>query len=50
MTPQVRQIIEKYINNKITNIYKLFFWDYKDNKFITDGEINCYLKRLNKNL
>lgn len=48
MTPQVREIIEKYLNNKITNIYNLLFWDYEDNKFVTDGEINCYLKRLNK--
>lgn len=47
MSPIVRTIIEKYLNNKITNIYGLLFWDYKDNKFITDGEINCYLKRLN---
>lgn len=47
MTPQVLEIIKKYINNKITNIHGLLFWDYKDNKFVTDGEINCYLKRLN---
>lgn len=47
MSPIVRSIIEKYLNTKITNIYGLIFWDYKDNKFITDGEINCYLKRLN---
>lgn len=44
---KVRKILEKYIKNKITNIYGLIFWDYDDNKFITDGEINCYLKRLN---
>ena len=47
MSPMVREIIEKYMNKKITNIYGLLFWDYEDNKFITDGEINCYLKRLN---
>lgn len=47
MSPIVRSIIEKYINTKITNFYGLLFWDYKDNKFITDGEINCYLKRIN---
>ncbi len=47
MPPIVRSIVEKYLKNKITNIYGLIFWDYKDNKFITDGEINCYLKRLN---
>ena len=44
---KVRKILEKYIKSKVTNIYGLIFWDYKDNKFITDGEINCYLKRLN---
>lgn len=48
MSNIVRKIVEKYLNMSITNIYGLLFWDYKHNKFITDGEINCYLKRLNE--
>lgn len=48
MSLEVKTILMKYANKKITNIYGLLFWDYKDNKFVTDIEINCYLKRLNK--
>lgn len=47
MSPSVRKIIEKYMHNKLNNIHGLIFWDYKNNTFVTDGEINCYLKRLN---
>lgn len=47
MTRQVREIIEHYMSKKMTNIYGLLFWDYEDNKFVTDIELNCYLKRLN---
>lgn len=49
MQPQVRQIIEKLLKQKITNIYGLLFWDYKDNSFIKYYEINSYLRRLNTN-
>lgn len=47
MKPNVRKIIKKIYSNKITNINNLLFWDYNKNFFITDGEINCYLTRLN---
>ena len=40
-------IIEEQCNKKITNIYNLLFWDYKKNTFVTPGEINSWLKRLN---
>ena len=45
---KARQLLTKQLNNKITNIYNLIFWDYEKNYFITDGEINSYLKRLCK--
>lgn len=47
MSSKVSKIIKKYLNLKINNIHNLLFWDYKKNTFITDGEINSYLKRLN---
>ena len=47
MKPNVRKIIQKLYSDKITNINNLLFWDYNRNFFITDGEINCYLSRLN---
>ena len=33
---------------QITNINKLLFWDYKNNKFISPSEVNSWLNRLNK--
>jgi len=48
LTPKVKKILSTELNNKITNIYNLIFWDYRKNKFITDGEINSYLDRLNE--
>lgn len=35
------------MNKNISNLHNLIFWDYKRNTFITDGEINSYLSRLN---
>ena len=47
MNPKVREIIQKLYSDKITNINNLLFWDYNKNFFITDGEVNSYLLRLN---
>ena len=47
MNPNVRKIIQKLYSDKITNINNLLFWDYNKNFFITDGEVNSYLLRLN---
>ena len=47
MKPNVKEIIQKIYSNKITNINNLLFWDYDKNFFITDGEVNSYLTRLN---
>lgn len=47
MNPNVREIIQKLYSDKITNINNLLFWDYNKNFFITDGEVNSYLLRLN---
>lgn len=45
---ELRKIIQKQFDKKITNIYNLIFWDYKKNTFISNGEINSWLDRLNK--
>lgn len=42
------QIIQEQLNQKITNIYGLLFWDYTDNTFVKYYEINSWLKRLNE--
>ena len=47
LSDKVRKLLKKHLNTKITNIYNLIFWDYKKNTFITDGELNSYLNRLN---
>lgn len=47
MKPNVKEIIQEIYSNKITNINNLLFWDYDKNFFITDGEVNSYLTRLN---
>lgn len=47
LTQKTRNLLLREMNNKITNIHNLLFWDYKHDTFITDGEINSYLKRLN---
>ncbi len=48
MKPCIRTIINKLLNEKITNMYNLLFWDYNDNDFIKPYEINSFLSRLNK--
>lgn len=47
LTPKVRKLLNSILKNKQFNMYNLIFWDYKRNTFITDGEINSYLDRLN---
>ena len=44
---KTKKLLESILNNKLININNLIFWDYKKNTFITDGEINLYLDRLN---
>lgn len=48
MNNNVRKLIIDLLSSKIANINNLLFWDYKKDCFITDGEINSYLLRLNK--
>lgn len=48
MTSKVRSIITNVLNNKITNINNLLFWDYNKETFIKPYEINSLLYRINK--
>ena len=48
MNNNVLQIVKKQINNNVTNIYGLLFWDYEKNTFISYSEINSWLKRINE--
>ena len=48
ITKQVEIILSEILNQKTTNIQKMLFWDYKDNKIVVPVEINSYLSRLNK--
>ena len=41
-------IIDEQCSKKLTNIYNLLFWDYEKNTFITPGEVNSWLIRINK--
>jgi len=45
---EIKQILKRQLENKVTNMYKLLFWDYQTNSFISYYEINSWLKRLNK--
>lgn len=47
MNNRVKALITKILDTKITNISNLLFWDYRRNKFITPGEINSSLQRMN---
>jgi len=48
MNEEVKQIIKEQLSSKITNMYNLIFWDYKNNTFVSYCEINSWLKRLNE--
>ncbi len=44
---EARKILLNIKKSSLKNIMNLFFWDYSKNTFITDGEINSWLSRLN---
>lgn len=44
----LKEILDEQLSSKLTNMYKLLFWDYEKNTFISPSEINSWLKRLNK--
>ena len=47
---KLKEILDNQLSKKITNIYKLIFWDYEKNTFITNTEVNSWLKRINEKL
>jgi len=44
---ELEKLLDKLLKNKLTNIYNLLFWDYNNSTFVSDKEINSWLKRLN---
>lgn len=48
ITGELKDILQRQLNKKIINIYGLLFWDYENNTFITEHEINTWLERINK--
>jgi len=48
LSPELKEIVEEELAKKETNIYKLLFWDYEDNTFVSGNEINSWLDRINK--
>lgn len=47
MQPAVKKLITNILNEKITNIHGLLFWDYNNDSFIKYYEINSFLRTLN---
>lgn len=47
MTQRTREIVVELLNQKITNIYGLLFYDYKKNSILCDNTVNSFLDRLN---
>ena len=45
---EIAEIINEQTRKKITNMYGLLFWNYKNNTFITPKEVNAWLRRLNE--
>jgi site-specific recombinase, phage integrase family len=45
---ELKEILDNQLSKKITNMYKLIFWDYEKNTFITNTEVNSWLKRINE--
>lgn len=48
ISSEIEEIIDEQLSNKITNIHGLLFWDYEKNTFVSGGEINSWLDRINK--
>lgn len=48
ITVEIKSILDEIANQKLTNIHGLLFWNYKNNIFINDSEVNSWLDRINK--
>ena len=48
LSSELKEIIEEQLSKKEDNIYKLLFWDYNNNTFVSGNEINSWLDRINK--
>ena len=48
ITYKTKQLCEKILKQKISNIEGLLFYDYNKCGYITPNQVNCYLQRLNE--
>lgn len=48
ISDDINEILDFELSKKITNIHNLLFWDYENNTFISDKEVNAWLKRINE--
>lgn len=44
----LKKLLKKQLSKHIINIYGLLFWDYEDNTFVTENEVNSWLQRINE--
>ena len=49
MTSETKKIILDILNQRVSNIHNLLFWDYQRNSLILPKRINDFLDSLNKN-
>lgn len=47
MNERVKNLLQQVQKSQVKNIKGLIFYDNINNTYITPGEVNCYLKRLN---
>lgn len=47
ISKELKEVIDSELSNNLTNIHGLLFWDYKKNTFVSDKDINSWLKRIN---
>lgn len=48
LSSNAKSILRDILQDNITNIHNLLFYDYKRNTLISPNEINCFLQRLNE--
>lgn len=48
MSIELNEIMDAELSKAEANTYKLLFWDYKNNTFVSGNEINSWLDRINK--
>lgn len=45
---ELKDLLIKQLDKKIVNMHGLLFWDYEENRFVSEQNVNTWLKRINK--